>query len=172
MAEHEQPNDITRSILDDHERIRRSFADLDDSSGDEERAQIWEHTAQLLETHAAAEEQIFYPSLLEVGTSAKDETEDAIHDHNEIRDAIRRARAAKTGSAEWTSALRDARKQNSDHMAEEERGALADFRRNAGEQKRRELGDRWAKFKDEHRGARGISEKNESPERYISEHAP
>ena len=49
---------------------------------------------RFLELHAAAEEEVFYPALLQVGLAAhrpagvEDETLDAIKDHNEIRDAV------------------------------------------------------------------------------------
>lgn len=48
----------------------------------------------LLEVHAKAKEDLFYPALLHVGEgadgkpSAKAETIDAIKDHNDIRNAV------------------------------------------------------------------------------------
>ena len=43
-----------------------------------------------LEVHAAAEEILFYPRLLKDDPDAADDTKDAIRDHNDIRDGIRR----------------------------------------------------------------------------------
>ncbi|HEY6790208.1 MAG TPA: hemerythrin domain-containing protein, partial [Trebonia sp.] len=87
--------DITQLILDDHHEQRRLFAILEqvDRSGTEALSAIWERLAAVLELHAAAEEAIFYPALLQVGIAKRrragveDETLDAIHDHNDIRDA-------------------------------------------------------------------------------------
>jgi hypothetical protein len=44
--------------------------------------------AILLEAHADAEEKLFSPRLLDVGKEGDEETDDAISDHNDIRDAV------------------------------------------------------------------------------------
>jgi hypothetical protein len=88
--------DITQLILDDHHEQRRLFAILEqiDRSDIGSLSAVWGRLAAFLEVHAAAEEAIFYPALLKAGIAAKrkagveDETLDAIHDHNEIRDAV------------------------------------------------------------------------------------
>jgi len=90
--------------------------------------------ATLLEVHAAAEEAVFYPHLLKLGTgaggkgSAASEVRDGIKDHNEIRDAAADVDRQHVGSDVWWQAVIKARAVNSDHMAEED---LADFRRTA-----------------------------------------
>lgn len=164
--------DITERILDDHETFRRAFAEIDAASGAEEAARVWAQLSQLLEVHAAAEEQIFYPVLLHEGSDADEETKDAIKDHNEIRDAVRRAAQAQTGSEQWRKAIADARKANSDHMAEEERGALADFRRNSDAQERAGLAERWDAYKEAHPHGRGVDTSDKSPSGYVAEHSP
>ncbi|HET8877810.1 MAG TPA: hemerythrin domain-containing protein, partial [Arthrobacter sp.] len=88
--------DITDVILNDHHDQRRMFAILEEMRGEsaEDLAAVWQRLHILLEVHAKAEEELFYPELLALGKgeggkdSAEDETTDAIHDHNEIRDAI------------------------------------------------------------------------------------
>ena len=88
--------DITELILDDHREQRRLFAILEqiDRADTGVLSAIWDRLASFLELHAAAEEAIFYPALLQVGMAAhraagvEGETLDAIHDHNEIRDAV------------------------------------------------------------------------------------
>ena len=70
-----------------------------------------ERLAAFLELHAAAEEEVFYPALLQIGLAAhrtagvEGETFDAIHDHNEIRDAITEVTHHRsvptTGSPPW-----------------------------------------------------------------------
>jgi hypothetical protein len=59
------------------------------------------------------------------------ETKDAIRDHDDIRDGLRHAAQHPVGSQEWWQAVPGTRVANSDHMAEEEREALPDFRRHA-----------------------------------------
>ena len=119
--------DITRLVLLEHETLRRQFADLDDAEASGELSAItaaWSPLAALLDLHAETEEQVFYPRLLEHGVHAEDETEDAIDDHNKIRDGVRDAGDRAPGSPEWWEAVDRAREENSKHIAEEERGAV------------------------------------------------
>ena len=102
--------------------------------------------------------------------SASDETKDALHDHDDIRDGIRRAGQYPAGSDDWWQAVIDTRTANSDHMAEEEREALADFRRHAAPQTRHELGIEFAVYEAAHAG--GVSLVDKDPDRYVADHTP
>ncbi len=167
--------DITRLVLADHEALRRAFADLDDAQAggdlDAIRA-VWEPLATLLDLHAETEERIFYPSLLRHGAHATEETEDAIEDHNKIRDAVRAAAEQTVGSEGWWEAVGRARTENSDHIAEEEREALPDFRLHADDALRAELGRQWQAFRAEHAGLRGIDPVDKDVDEYLAEHRP
>ena len=167
--------DITDLILSDHHEQRRMFALLDEIGQDPARlGPVWRRLSILLEAHANAEERLFYPRLLHVGTgagdadSARGETADAVRDHNDIRDGIRRAGRHPVGSEEWWQAVTDTRAANSDHMAEEEREALPDFRRHASPQARHDLGLEFAVYEAAH--ADGISLRDKDPDRYIQGH--
>ena len=128
-AERQSPMDITQLILDDHHEQRRLFAILEqiDRGDAKALAAIWARLSAFLEVHAEAEERHFYPALLRVGAgaggkkSADDETEDAIKDHNEIRDAVAEVGRHDVGSKPWFVAVAGANKANSEHMGEEER---------------------------------------------------
>lgn len=160
--------DITQLILDDHETFRRQFAALDTTDEPEQLSAIGEPLAALLDVHAAAEEAIFYPQLLRRGDDAEDETVDAVGDHNEIRDGVRDAARHPLGSPQWWDAVRATRVANSNHMAEEEDDALADFRRNAPLSVREDLGRRFLEFKADHADARDLDTSDKDPERYVS----
>lgn len=159
--------DITQLILDDHDTFRREFAALDDAEGTEQLREIWEPLAALLDLHAVAEEVVFYPQLLRRGDDAEDETVDAIGDHNDIRDGVHEAARHPIGSSSWWEGVRKARMANSEHMAEEEDEALADFRRNAPLRVREELGRQFLEFKTSHADARKLDTSNKDPEEYI-----
>ncbi|MDQ2812773.1 MAG: hemerythrin domain-containing protein [Actinomycetota bacterium] len=166
--------DITELILNDHHEQRRMFALLDEAGGDPARLRpLWDRLAILLEVHADAEEQLFYPRLLDAGTgaggvdSAAAETKDAIHDHNQVRDAIRRAGEHPVGSQGWWQGVLEAREANSDHMGEEEREALADFRRHASLQVRHDLAVEFAVFEAAH--SSGIAAADKDPARYVED---
>lgn len=166
--------DICDLILDDHEYFRRRFAELDElSSGDGPAPRltaVWGPLSAELDLHAAAEEQIFYPELLASAQRAVEETKDAVSDHNEIRDGVRRAEGLEVGSDGWWEAVNATRDANSDHMAEEERGAIADFRRSVETSTREALGARWLAFAAEHPGGRDVDRRDRDPDRYIAEH--
>jgi len=172
--------DITQLILDDHHEQRRLFAMLEEI----DRADIaglravWKRLAAFLETHALAEERHFYPALLEIGKgalpragsadSAEDETLDAIKDHNEIRDAIAEVAKHGVGSDPWYEAVAAANKANGDHMAEEEREGLTDFRLHATLERRHELAVAFAAFEADH--VTGVTPVDEDPQEYVEEH--
>jgi hypothetical protein len=166
--------DITELILFQHHEQRRAFALLDDIGRDdaERLAPVWSRLEVLLEVHAEAEERFFYPRLLAVGTgvggenSVGSEVKDAIKDHNEIREGIRQARQHEPGSEKWWAAVLKTRKANSDHMAEEEREDLPDFRRNSDLQTRHEIALQFISYESEH--AAGIAAKDKDPDTYVN----
>ncbi|HEX5541702.1 MAG TPA: hemerythrin domain-containing protein [Micromonospora sp.] len=159
--------DITDLIMDDHTEMRRQFADLDDAATAEQAGEIWASLSALLDLHAATEEAVFYPQLLRHAAQAEEETDDAIRDHNEIRDAIAAAKRAPVGSDQWWEAVRKAREENDEHMAEEEDEVLPDFRRSASGELRRELGARFLAFKAAHPGGQGADTSDKDPRTYI-----
>jgi Hemerythrin HHE cation binding domain len=177
MADHENRTeaDITDLILDEHDAFRRRFVALWDlrPTGDPVAlATVWQPLASLLEVHASAEEEIFYPSLLKRGSDqASEETNDAIGDHNEIRDAIRAASEIETGSEVWWEKVLECRKANDEHLAEEERDVIPDFREHSDEALRSRLGARWVVFHAEHPGAGGISGDDIDPQGYVVENS-
>src|SRR5919204_1262438 len=141
-------------ILHQHGEQRRLFAALDEvpASDVEALAALWKRLEILLETHAEAEERYFYPHLLRLGTGAADaegvgdEVKDAIKDHNEIRDAIVKTRDHEPGSEVWQQAVLEARIANDDHIAEEERQDLTDFRRHASLELRHEIAMKFIRY--------------------------
>ncbi len=160
--------DVTELIYDDHALLRRRFAAFDDAQGDEQLTVLWEELAVLLDAHAACEEEVFYPALLKKATEdGEDEAEDAIEDHNKIRDAIKEAARHPVGSKPWWDAVGEARTENSDHIAEEEREALPDFRKHASLETRAELAVAWTKWRTAHFRPNHVSTANKKPETYI-----
>jgi len=149
--------DITQLIADDHAEQRRLFALIDQLSPNDRDAlkAVWSRLRGLLDTHARAEELYFYPELLKLGRGADhespdEETRDAIKDHNEIRDTAAKVDKQTPGSPEWFEAIAAANKANSDHMAEEERQGLTDFRRHADLELRHRLAVQFIGFELEH----------------------
>lgn len=168
--------DITQLILDDHHEQRRLFSIIEqvDPNDSLSLGAIWRRLAAFLEVHAETEEKLFYPELLRVGRAAGDkdgvekETLDAIKDHNEIRDAVAAVGQEQVGTPEWFKAVAAVNKANSDHMAEEEREGLTDFRRDAPLQLRHDLAVAFASYETKH--VDGVPPVDKDPNRWVAEH--
>ena len=168
--------DITQLILDEHAEQRKLFSLIEeiDASDKAALASLWNRLRGLLDTHAEAEELFFYPRLMEVGTGANDadtaadETEDAIEDHNDIRDTGEAVDKHPVGSADWFTAIGKCNQANSKHMAEEERQGLTDFRRHASIEERHALGIRFAAFGADH--LTGVAPVDKDPKQWLKDH--
>jgi hypothetical protein len=170
--------DVTQLIADDHAEQRRLFALIDELKSHDRAAllAVWRRLRVLLDTHALAEERYFYPELLKIGRGADDEsavgeTRDAIKDHNEIRDSAAKVDKEELGSPEWFSAVASANKANGDHMAEEERQGLTDFRHNVDLDLRHLLAVQFLQFESEHLTGQGVKPVDRNVDAYILENA-
>ena len=164
--------DITDLILNDHAEQRRLFALIEQIPPENDGAlgAVWGQLRALLDAHALAEERFFYPELLKIGRGADskspvEETRDAIKDHNEIRDVAAKVEAERPGSSEWFGALAAANHANSDHMGEEERQGLTDFRRSADLALRHQVGVKFLQFRSEHLA--GVAPVDQDPDAYV-----
>ena len=172
--------DIIDLIYADHDWLRRQFFRLDDATSRDELTAVWDALSMRLDAHADAEETVFYPALLKHGGrddpgnpegDPEDETEDAITDHNAIRDAVRASRGHEPGTEKWFEAVLRARKENGEHLEEEEREAMPDFIKSATLELRHELGMRWLKFYAEHDASTGIDSRDKDADAYIEKHS-
>lgn len=166
--------DILAQILDDHTWFRQQFLHLDELRADTatpaELAAVWTPLAARLDVHAAAEEKVFYPELLRRGADdPEEETLDAIGDHNDIRDGVRDAGEATVGDDGWWAAVRATREANDEHMAEEEREGIADFRSHAPARLRRSLGEQFTAFLAEHRTSDEVDTSDVDPQSYVAD---
>ena len=165
--------DIIALLYADHDWLRRQFLYLDDARSREELTAVWEPLARRLDTHAEAEEVVFYPALLKTGKAGdpEDETEDAIDDHNAIRDAVREASRHEVGSDAWFEAVGEARTQNGKHLDEEEREALPDFAKSASTELRHALGMQWLRFYGQHPAGKDVVDANKDADEYLRRHS-
>ncbi|MBE7217992.1 MAG: hemerythrin domain-containing protein [Caulobacteraceae bacterium] len=166
--------DITQLILDDHASFRKLFAQIEqiDRKDTKSLQAVWTRLRHFLDTHAQAEEELFYPQVLKLGTGAggkkdaADETEDAIDDHNDIRDTAEAVEKEEVGSDAWFEAVDKCNCANSDHMAEEEREALTDFRRHSDLQLRHDLAVKFAAYEAKH--VTGVKPVDKDAQEYIA----
>jgi hypothetical protein len=170
--------DICELILTQHHEMRQRFAELDAFRADQRPdlarlSERWDDLHRLLDAHAEAEEILFYPLLLDAAgdDEAADETQDAISDHNDIRDAGNAAARFPVGSTQWWSVVLQAREHNSTHMAEEERGALSDARISSAAQGRADAGVRWQAFMTGRTGELAAASHDKDPDHYVETHS-
>ena len=163
--------DITALILSEHEAFRRSFTEIEQLTDPAELGRRWRELADQLEVHAAGEETIFYPELLQDVDDSEGDTEHAVKDHNEIREATQAVDQHEVGSDAWWEAFRSAREATVEHLGEEENDVLPPFQEQVSAEVRDELGMRWLKFHEDHEDAKGLSGETVDPEAYVEEHS-
>lgn len=162
--------DIAVLILAEHEQFRRAFTEIEQLTDVQELTTRWRELSDQLEVHAAGEEQVFYPALLQKVEDSEGETKHAVKDHNEIRETTRAVDDSEVGTDAWWEAFRTAREATVEHLGEEEADVLPPFKDEVAEDKRSELGMRWMRFLEDHAGAKGLSGEELDPEEYVEEH--
>jgi len=80
---------------------------------------------------------------------------------------VRAADAAELGTDEWWAEVGRARQANDEHMAEEEREGLSDFRRHAPAGLREALGRQYGEFMARHRSTDGLRIVDRDPQTYV-----
>ena len=80
-----------------------------------------------------------------------------------------RRQGKDVGSEEWWTAVWEARKANDDHMGEEEREDLLDFRHHADLQTRHDIAVEFLVYEAKH--ANGIPIQDKDPQQYVQENS-
>lgn len=159
--------DVVELILEDHEEFRRRFAHVRALTDPTQIRERWGPLRALLEVHADAEEAVVYPALGRSGDEGAEETQDAVHEHNEIRDAIGETEEHEPGTELFLLALRQVEAANDHHMAEEEQEFLPAFKEQFDAKVRDKLGSRFIEFKRDHEAQAAVTHRD--PERYLAE---
>ena len=161
--------DITTLILSEHDAFRRAFTEIEQLTDSRELASRWKDLADQLEVHAAGEEAVFYPVLLQEVDDSEGDTEHAVKDHNEIRETTRKVDDHEVGTDAWWEAFREAREATVDHLGEEENDVIPPYKEQVDEGTRTQLGEQWLAFLERHEGAKGLSGEDKDPEQYVAE---
>jgi len=106
-----------------------------------------------------------YPTLAYLG--GHPDSPDNLARQAAFRDAVAEAANHPVGSDSWYTAVAAANEANSDHMGEEEREGLTDFRRLASLQRRHELAVAFAAYEARNYG--GVTPVDVDPETYVRE---
>jgi hemerythrin superfamily protein len=140
--------DVVELILDDHRRFETLLRDLRDSTSD--RDAVRQAFATLHVAHALAEERRVYPNLRRRSAVTGHEAEHGEEEHAEGHEALLAVLELKgTDTQAFDDAVEELAKVVNHHLTEEELTILNPAREEVGDQARAELGDAFAKERNQ-----------------------
>ena len=137
--------EIFARLKQDHDTHRDLLDKLLDTSGaTDDREQLFTELTKELKSHAAAEEQALYSTMLRKPPTT-DETRHSVAEHHEIDEALNDLAATDMSEGAWLTKLKEFDHQYRHHINEEEEDHFPDFEKHLDEddmQHMREVFDR------------------------------
>ena len=119
--------EIFERLKQDHDTHRELLDKLLETSGDSsEREELFTELTKELKSHAAAEEQALYSTMLRKPPTT-DETRHSVAEHHEIDEALNDLAATEMSSSAWLTKFKDFDHQYRHHIDEEEEDHFPDF---------------------------------------------
>jgi len=140
-------DDIFDRLKQDHDRHRELFGQLEGTGASDERGSLFEQLTIELKSHASAEEQALYSTMMRKPETT-DETRHSVSEHHEIEVALNDLAATDLGTDEWMEKFSDLKHEYLHHIDEEEEEHFPDFQRyltRADEEHMRDVFDRRKK---------------------------
>ena len=139
--------DIIDLVLHDHRAVERLFDELQASTVASAQAKLFAEVKEALEGHASAEEKVLYPRVRKDVPDGKEESKDAIEEHDEIRESLKEVEEHEAGTELFMLAVTQLVATTKHHVGVEEAELLPDFRNNSEESERQSLGLRFEEAK-------------------------
>lgn len=118
---------IFERLKADHDRHRDLFDRIEKTHGEsEERKELFEQLTVELKSHAAAEEQALYSTMMRKPETT-DETRHSVAEHHEIDEMLNDIAATDMASGAWLTKFRQLRHDYLHHIDEEEEDHFPDF---------------------------------------------
>ena len=112
--------DIFGRLIEDHDRHRQMLRKLAKTHGDTpERRELFEQFTLEAKSHAAAEEQALYSTMMRKPKTT-DETRHSVSEHHEIEEMLNDLAATEMSSSAWLSKFKHLRHDFLHHIDEEE----------------------------------------------------
>lgn len=138
---------IYDEIKKDHDRHREILRKLADTSGDsDERRKLWREFYCTVKSHAAAEEETFYASLI-VETWGQDKARHSVAEHKELDDIMDELQETDMASPGWLTRFKTLRHDYEHHIEEEEDEVFERARRVVDDATAKELGPKFLERK-------------------------
>ena len=119
--------DIFGRLIMDHELHRDLIDALGETQGEsEQRAELFERLTKEVKSHAAAEEQALYSTMMRKPETT-DETRHSVAEHQEIEELLNDLAATPMASGAWMTKFRTLRERYLHHIDEEERENFPDY---------------------------------------------
>ncbi len=121
------PEDIFARLKEDHEQHRALLDKLADTSGEsDERRELFERFTLEVKSHAAAEEQALYSTMMRK-PEATDETRHSVAEHHELEELMNDLAATDMSSPAWMAKFKQLDHDYRHHIDEEEDDHFPDF---------------------------------------------
>ena len=116
---------IFERLKQDHDRHRELLDKICDTSGDtEERNELFTELTKELKSHAAAEEQALYSTMLRKPPTT-DETRHSVAEHHEIDEMLNDLAATDMSTGGWLLKFQQFEEKYRHHIKEEEKEVFA-----------------------------------------------
>ncbi len=143
----------TQAIFDrlkqDHDTHRDLLDKLMQTSGaSAERQQLFTQLTKELKSHAAAEEQALYSTMMRKPPTT-DETRHSVAEHHEINEALNDLAATDMNADAWLEKFKDFEHRYRHHISEEEDDHFPDFAKHLDEDDMRHMRDVFDRRKRE-----------------------
>jgi hemerythrin superfamily protein len=139
--------DIIELVLEDHHAVAALFDKLQAATSADDQTALYAQVKDALERHAAAEEKVLYPRVRKEVPDGKEESKDAIEEHDQIRASLEEVEEHDAGTELFTLAVAQLVATTKHHVGVEESELLPDFRKNSDAGERDELGRKFSEAK-------------------------
>lgn len=120
-------NTIFERLKQDHDRQRELLEKIEQTHGEsDERAKLFEQFTIDAKSHAAAEEQALYSTMMRKPETTG-ETRHSVAEHHEIEEALNDIAATEMSSAGWLTKFKQLKHDYLHHIDEEEEDHFPDF---------------------------------------------
>ena len=138
---------IYEHLSREHDTQKKLANDIMQTSGDTaERKKLFSRFVEEVESHAAAEEQTFYASLIE-HPEGQPKARHSVHEHKKAADLLKELKEMDMGSGGWIQKFEKLKKELEHHIKEEENKVFARAREILSSERARELSDEFEQRK-------------------------
>lgn len=116
------------------------FDKLQAATSADDQTALFAQVKEALEHHASAEEMVLYPRVRKEVPDGREESKDAIEEHDQIRGSLKGVEEHEAGTELFTLAVTQLVATTEHHVGVEEAELLPDFRKSSEADEREELG--------------------------------